>query len=566
MLQELSIKNFAIIENLQVSFDEGMTVLTGETGAGKSIIIDAVGLLAGGRGSNDLIRYGENKTVIQGLFSIPENAKTVSVLESYGIEADGNQVLLQRELSRNGKNISRVNGTIVTVATLREVGETLIDIHGQNEHQELMDPQKHIDLLDQFAGNELREVKTTYLNTYAKYVDTRKQLIKLKTDEKETVQRIDLLTFQIQEIEQAQLKDAAEDEKLEEERNLLVNYQKVMQALTSAYDSMQNSEENGIDKIGLGMAALEKVQDINPVYQAIASSVSAAYYQLQECAGDILSEIEQLSYDEGRLNEIENRLELIRQLKRKYGNTISEVLGHYEKISQELDLIENRESYLEKLNVDYNKAKEEILAVGRQLTTIRKKAATVLEEQIQLQLKELYMDKVLFKTVFHEQPGKVQITDNGLDQVEFYIATNVGEPLKALAKVASGGELSRMMLAMKAIFTKTQGITSIIFDEVDTGVSGRVAQAIANKIHLVAGYSQVLCITHLPQVAAMADQHLYIEKEIIADRTKTHVKSLFGAERINEVARMLAGTDITELSLAHAKELLELAGNEKNKA
>ena len=566
MLQELSIKNFAIIENLQVSFDEGMTVLTGETGAGKSIIIDAVGLLAGGRGSNDLIRYGENKTVIQGLFSIPENAKTVSVLESYGIEADGNQVLLQRELSRNGKNISRVNGTIVTVATLREVGETLIDIHGQNEHQELMDPQKHIDLLDQFAGNELREVKTTYLNTYAKYVDTRKQLIKLKTDEKETVQRIDLLTFQIQEIEQAQLKDAAEDEKLEEERNLLVNYQKVMQALTSAYDSMQNSEENGIDKIGLGMAALEKVQDINPVYQAIASSVSAAYYQLQECAGDILSEIEQLSYVEGRLNEIENRLELIRQLKRKYGNTISEVLGHYEKISQELDLIENRESYLEKLNVDYNKAKEEVLAVGRQLTTIRKKAATVLEEQIQLQLKELYMDKVLFKTVFHEQPGKVQITDNGLDQVEFYIATNVGEPLKALAKVASGGELSRMMLAMKAIFTKTQGITSIIFDEVDTGVSGRVAQAIANKIHLVAGYSQVLCITHLPQVAAMADQHLYIEKEIIADRTKTHVKSLFGAERINEVARMLAGTDITELSLAHAKELLELADTEKNKA
>jgi DNA repair protein RecN (Recombination protein N) len=242
------------------------------------------------------------------------------------------------------------------------------------------------------------------------------------------------------------------------------------------------------------------------------------------------------------------------------------VLGHYEKISQELDLIENRESYLEKLNVDYNKAKEEILAVGRQLTTIRKKAATVLEEQIQLQLKELYMDKVLFKTVFHEQPGKVQITDNGLDQVEFYIATNVGEPLKALAKVASGGELSRMMLAMKAIFTKTQGITSIIFDEVDTGVSGRVAQAIANKIHLVAGYSQVLCITHLPQVAAMADQHLYIEKEIIADRTKTHVKSLFGAERINEVARMLAGTDITELSLAHAKELLELANTEKNKA
>lgn len=565
MLQELSIKNFAIIEDLQVSFDEGMTVLTGETGAGKSIIIDAVGLLAGGRGSYDMIRYGEKKTVIQGLFTMPQNTNTAEILEDYGIESDDNQILLQREVSRNGKNVSRVNGTIVTVSVLREVGETLIDIHGQNEHQELMDPQKHINLLDQFAGPELKKIKDGYRLAYEKYMQVRKQLIQLKSDEKENAQRIDLLSFQIKEIEQAKLKDEQEENKLDDERNLLVNFQKVTQSLTTAYDALQNSEENGIDKIGVGMSALDKVKDINPTYQAIAANVSAAYYQLQESAAEILSEIEQMSYDEGRLNEIESRLDTIYQLKRKYGNTIGEILAHYQKIAEELDLIENRESYLEKLNVEYISSKEEVFAIGKQLTVIRKRAAKSLEEQIHLQLKELYMEKVTFQTVFHEKRGKAAIFENGLDDVEFYVATNVGEPIKALSKVASGGELSRMMLAMKAIFTKTQGITSIIFDEVDTGVSGRVAQAIANKIHLVASYSQVLCITHLPQVAAMADHHLYIEKEIIEDRTQTHVHPLFDGERINEVARMLAGTDITELSIAHAKELLDLADSEKKK-
>ena len=562
MLQELSIKNFAIIENLQVSFENGMTVLTGETGAGKSIIIDAVGLLAGGRGSADLIRHGENKTVLQGQFEMPPSKRLHNLMEEYGIEVVEDQIILQRELSRSGKNVARINGTIITVAVLRKIAESLIDIHGQNEHQELMNPQKHLMLLDRFGDEDNQKIVDRYQALYGDYQETKSELKELLSDEKENVQRIDLLNFQINEIEEAKLDDNEEEEKLEEERNLLVNYQKIIQGLTVAYGSLQENEGNGLDQIGVGMAALEKVQDFSPTYQKIYSELSAAYYQLQECAFSIRNEMDEMSYDEGRLNEIEIRLELLHQLKRKYGSTISDMNTYYEKIALELDKISNRESYAEKLSSTFNQIKSEILKVGKTLTKKRKQTALQLKKEIESQLKELYMEKASFEVQFHESE-KQTIRPDGLDSVEFYIATNVGEPLKPLAKVASGGELSRMMLALKTIFTQTQGITSIIFDEVDTGVSGRVAQAIANKIHFVSEHSQVLCITHLPQVAAMADHHFYIEKEVTSDRTKTHVRSIVNEERVGEIARMLAGTDITDLSVAHANELLDLAMKQK---
>ncbi|UJF14675.1 DNA repair protein RecN [Jeotgalibaca sp. MA1X17-3] len=562
MLQELSIKNFAIIENLQVSFEDGMTVLSGETGAGKSIIIDAVGLLAGGRGSADLIRHGENKTVLQGQFEMPSSQRLKELLNEYGIEASENQIILQRELSRNGKNVARINGTIITVAVLRKIAENLIDIHGQNEHQELMNPQKHLMLLDRFGDEEDQVILNQYQKLYEGYQTTKAELKELLSDEKENVQRIDLLNFQINEIEEAKLEDDQEEEQLEEERNRLVNYQKIIQGLTLSYGAIQEDEGNGLDQIGLAMAALEKIQDFSLTYQTIYSDLSAAYYQLQECAFSIRNEMDEMSYDEERLNEIEIRLELLHQLRRKYGSSISDIKTYYQKIALELDKISNRESYAEKLTNTFNEIKKELLEVGKKLTEKRKKTALLLKKEIEKQLKELYMEKASFEVHFHENE-KQMIRSDGLDSLEFYIATNVGEPLKPLAKVASGGELSRMMLALKTIFTQTQGITSIIFDEVDTGVSGRVAQAIANKIHLVSEYSQVLCITHLPQVAAMADHHFYIEKEVYSDRTKTHVHSIVKKERINEIARMLAGTDITDLSVAHANELLDLAMKQK---
>lgn len=562
MLQELSIKNFAIIENLQISFEEGMTVLTGETGAGKSIIIDAVGLLAGGRGSAELIRHGENKTVLQGQFEVLPSQQLDDLFDKYGIETAEEQIIIQREVSRSGKNVSRVNGTIVTVAALREIAENLIDIHGQNEHQELMDSQKHLLLLDRFADQELRKDLEKYRTLFKEYQEAKKELEELLMDEKENVQRIDLLNFQINELEQAALNEEDEEEKLEEERNRLMNYQRIIQGLSIAYEGLQGEEGNGLDPIGVGMAALEKIQDFSPVYQEIYNSLSDAFYQLQECAFSLRNEMDETSYDENRLNEIEVRLELLHQLKRKYGSNIAEMKEYYQKIALELDKISNRESYVEKLAKTFHKKEAELVQVGRVLTAKRKETGQQLKKEIEKQLKELYMEKASFEVVFHKT-DKAYIRPDGLDQVEFFISTNVGEPLKPLTKIASGGELSRMMLAMKTIFTQIQGITSIIFDEVDTGVSGRVAQAIANKIHLVSQHSQVLCITHLPQVAAMADHHFYIKKEIAGDRTKTHVYRIDGKERINEIARMLAGTDITQLSIAHAHELLDLAAKEK---
>ncbi|MDE1547850.1 DNA repair protein RecN [Jeotgalibaca caeni] len=562
MLQEISIKNFAIIDQLQISFEDGMTVLTGETGAGKSIIIDAVGLLAGGRGSSDLIRHGENKTTLQGLFTMPSSKRLLDLLEEYGIEAEDGQMILQRELSRNGKNVARVNGNIVTVSVLREIASHLIDIHGQNEHQELMDPLKHLTLLDRFADEQLTSLLDEYREHYQRYLQVRRERNELQSDEQQNIQRIDLLNFQINEIEQANLDDDNEEDELTEERNLLVNYQRILQGLTTAYQYLQGEEGNALDQIGVAMESLDKIQGFNAHYAAFYTSVSEAYYQLQDSASSVRDEIDDLSYDESRLNEIELRLEMIKQLKRKYGSSIVEIKAYYEKITHELDRISNKESYLENLTKAYQKERDTLIRIGKSLTAQRKETAQKLEQEIHQQLRELYMEKARFQVFFHSE-NEVQIHPDGLDSLEFYISTNVGEPFKPLARVASGGELSRMMLALKTIFTQNQGITSIIFDEVDTGVSGRVAQAIANKIHAVSSHSQVLCISHLPQVAAMADHHFYIEKEVVNDRTTTHVDKITDHKRINEIARMLAGTDITELSLAHAHELLDLAEKAK---
>lgn len=563
MLQEISIKNFAIIENLQTNFEMGMTVLTGETGAGKSIIIDAVGLLAGGRGSIDHIRHGEKKTILQGLFTMPESEELKTLLEDNGIEADDDQIIFQRELSRNGKNVARVNGHIVTVSVLRELASYLIDIHGQNEHQELMDATKHLSLLDHFGDKKLKEVLADYRSHYDRYLTAKNELEKLQLDEQQNIQRIDLLQFQINEIESANLSNDDEEDHLYEERNLLANYQRIETELTTSYQLLQGEESNAIDQIGASMEALGKIQTFGSQYEELYKLISEAYYQLEDGASTLLNEIDQMSYDEGRLNEIELRLEVLSQLKRKYGATIQEIKAYYEAIVVELDMIANKESYLEKLNATFHKEKETLLKVGEVLRKLRKVTAKRLEEAIHLQLKELYMEKASFQVTFLKSITKEVIRPDGLDVVEFYISTNLGEPYKPLAKIASGGELSRMMLALKTIFTQTQGITSIIFDEVDTGVSGRVAQAIANKIHLVSENSQVLCITHLPQVAAKADHHLYVEKEIVNERTTTLIDEITCDKRVNEIARMLAGTDVTNLSIAHASELLELAGKAK---
>lgn len=562
MLQELSITNFAIIEQLDIAFENGMTVLTGETGAGKSIIIDAVGLLAGGRGSQEFIRTGADKAVLQGMFILPADGVTAHMLDEAGIDHADNTVILQREIAKSGRNTCRINGMLVNTTTLKRIGETIVDIHGQNEHQELMQPEKHLGLLDEFAAHKIQKLKTTYTQQYEAYQQLSQELRQKNANEKEWAQRLDMLNFQVEEISAAQVK-VGEEADLTAERDRLDNYQMINQALQQSYNLLTAEEETpgAVDVVGEAMNALEPIANLDSAFNDITVNVKNAFYALQDASGQISNQLDLQEFDEGRLDEIEQRLDVLSQLKRKYGDSEQQILDYYQKIAAELAKMTDSEENSEGLSQRVVEQKAALLTTGQALSDKRRTCAKSLQRQIHQELKDLYMDKAIFEVRF--KPTKGQIYRSGLDSVEFYIQTNPGERMRPLAKIASGGELSRMMLALKTIFSESQGITSIIFDEVDTGVSGRVAQAIAEKISGIAKFSQVLCITHLPQVAAMADHHYFIAKKITGQRTKTSVSKLAQSDRVQELARMLAGTKVTQLSLEHAEELLRLAGEEK---
>ena len=554
MLQELSIKDFAIIDEIQISFQPKMTVLTGETGAGKSIIIDALGLLAGGRGSTEFIRKGEKKAVIQGLFTLPREANTYNILEEYGIDSEDGQIILQRDLYRGGRNICRINGMMVNLATLRKVGETLIDIHGQNEHQELMKPENHIDLLDEY-DKKTSQLRNQYQVVYQNYRKLKLSMEKKEADEKAWAQRLDMLNFQVKEIEEAGLKINEEDE-LVEEKNKLDNFQAIHDALELSYQILSGEKIDVVGNLGNAMNELSDVSDLSENLQEINTKISDAFYSLEDAARDISDELDSMEWNGERLNEIEERLELIHQLKRKYGDTIEDILHYHSRIEKELREMENAEQNSEKQERQLSEALEKVKELAIKLSKQRKKSAKKLEKMIHEQLSALYMDKAVFEVKFLNNS---KLYSKGIDKVEFYIQTNPGEEMGPLAKIASGGELSRIMLALKTIFSQKMGVTSIIFDEVDTGVSGRVAQAIAEKISQISNNSQVLCITHLPQVAAIADNHYYISKSVNDGRTETSLEKLDEKQKIREIARMLSGSEITELTLKHAEELIKMS-------
>lgn len=554
MLQELTIKNFAIISSLHLGFTDGMTALTGETGAGKSIIIDAVSLLAGARSSIEYIRQGSEKCLVEGLFDLPTQKEFQVLMEELGIEVDEAGLIVQRNLNVSGKSVSRVNGRIVTLANLRRIGQFLVDIQGQNDHQELMHPDSHLRLLDGFGDAAFQKTKMAYQVAYQNYTTLANQVKKFKRNEQSFVQRIDMLTFQQEEIGNAEL-SLGEEERLLEERGKLMNYQKIVDSLSYSYQAMASEETSSLDMIGSASQELQTIASLDKDYENISDNVHSAYYLLQDAVSEIGRQLDLLELDEERLDLVNERLELIHQLKRKYGDSIEVILSYYDQISQELLTSDFSGDKLEKLEKELIDRERKLQGLAEKLQLARKKMAQKLETAIQHELKDLYMENARFEVKFDED----NFTSEGIDEVEFYITTNPGEPLKPLVKVASGGEISRVMLALKTIFSKTQGLTSIVFDEVDTGVSGRVAQAIADKIFQIGQNSQALCITHLPQVAAKADQQLFISKEVIDGRTLTRVEELSETERIEEIARMLAGTEITDLTVKHARELLQLA-------
>lgn len=561
MLTELSIRNFAIIDHVSLTFQEGLTVLTGETGAGKSIIIDALQLLAGGRGSIDFVRHKSKKAEIQGLFSVDDKQHVIYELGPYyGIEIQDNMIVLERIITQNGKSICRVNGKLVTLAILREIGKTLIDIHSQHETQSLMDADNHIHLLDLYDPTHIKPAKEQYKQLYTRLTSLKERYKELNENEQETAQRLDLLEFQRQELVDAQL-EPDEDDTLEVERRQLANYEAIFNSLNDAYNAL-SGDLKAVDLLNNAQTALQENKEFDAFIQEKAEALTDHYYMVEEIATELQQYTDTLEFDEQRLNDIESRLNELNRLKKKYGSSVNEMMDYLARIDEEIETLHDKDTHTIKLENEITELEKDAYLEAKQLHDVRKKAADQLKNALQHELKVLYLDKATFEVTFEKalhKDGSMKLHKNGFDLLHFSISTNIGEPLKAMQKVASGGELSRIMLALKTLFAKLQGVTSVIFDEVDAGVSGRIAQSIAEKIYTISRESQVICITHLPQVAAMADAHFRIEKETQDNRTETQVYTLTHNEQTDEISRMMTGRELTDTAKEHAKELVELA-------
>jgi DNA repair protein RecN (Recombination protein N) len=570
MLLELTIRNFAVIKEVSVSFGRGLTILTGETGAGKSILIDAISLLLGGRGSSDYVRYGCSKAEIEGLFEFAEGAPALSMLAEMGIEAEEHTIIIRRELSSTGKTVCRINGQMVTLSMLREVAPWLINIHGQHEHQSLMQGDRHIDWLDSFGDEKVTPALREFSKLYSEYRQLHSELEYISTNEREMVQRMDMLRFQLQEIVEANLKPL-EDEELLKEKKRLSGGEKLVRSLEDAYSSLLG-EQRGLDWIGNAVSHLETVLEYDEELKETHQMVESSFYQLEEAARLLRSYRDTIEFDPEKLMEIESRLDEINRLKRKYGLSVDEILEYAASIEDELDNMENRETRIEELQKKLNEVALDLAVDATELSQIRKQIAVILAEAIERELKELHMSRARFEIAVNQLEDengleidgtRLRVTSKGIDMVEFLIAPNPGEPLRPVSKIASGGELSRIMLAMKTILADVENIDTMIFDEVDTGVSGRAAQAIAEKLVRVSRKRQVLSITHLPQVASMADTHLRIEKHMNENETETKVTALTQEERVIELARMLGGAQVTETTKNNAREMLAQAEDVK---
>lgn len=573
MLTELSIRNLAVIEQVRIQCKSGFHVLTGETGAGKSIIIDALSLIAGGRGSSELVRYGAERAEIEASFEVAADHPVWNVLGSLGIDASASEgLIIRREITASGKSSARINGQIVNLSMLRGVGEWLVNIHGQHEHQSLLNVEQHLHWLDSFGDEQVQTAKQAYQASYDRYVAIRKELMELKEHSMQALQMADLYRFQVEEISAAKLKEG-EDEILLEERSKLANAEKLFANISEAYEALYGSS-SGLSAINHAVNRLRDIAQYDAaVLQSLHEQLQTAYYQLEDAAFGLRDYRERIEFNPERLDQIEQRLDLLSSLRKKYGASISDILTYLDHIQKELDTIENKDVRIEQL--ERQLADEEVKLVDAAITLsgLRAKIAEQLAGEIESELRDLHMERTVFRVQMNrieDQNGivcdgnRTKFTRDGIDQIEFMMSPNPGEPLRGLAKIASGGELSRIMLAMKTIFARIDRVPVLVFDEVDTGVSGRAAQAIAEKMSQLSRQCQVFSITHLPQVASMADVHFAIHKEVEGERTFTKVKDLSAEQRVHELARMLGGTSVTETTLHHSHEMLAMANNKKN--
>ena len=535
MISTLHIKNIGIIDEIMIDFSKGFNILTGETGAGKTLIIGALGIVAGGRFSKEMIRKGENHSFVEVSIYLPNHPKAV----------DGN-IIISREIFENGRNTCKINGRLVTVNELKEFMNNIINIHGQNDNQNLLNKENHIKYLDKFLGKEFLSKKNEYTELYNKYVDINRKLKENYGDEKEKQRMLDLLNYQVNEIKNASLK-INEDEELEEQRNLIINAEKISKSLNEA--DMQINE-NALNSISIAIKKLEKIEDINIKYQKTLSSLKSNYYDLQEIAIDLNHYNSDTSFEEKERDEIENRIDEINDLKRKYGNTIEEILNYKNEVEEEIDKIENLEEKNKELKTELTKVTVELEKRAIELHETRQKYGIELETKINSELADLEMPNAKFKVNIEN----TNFNKDGTDEIEFLITTNKGEDFKPLIKTASGGEMSRIMLAIKTVLSDVDEVPILIFDEIDTGISGKAGNAVGEKLKTISKNHQVIIVTHLASIAAKGDSNYYIYKEVEGDNTKTRIKNLNEQEVIEEIARIASGI-VSEISLKHAMEL-----------
>ncbi len=536
MISTIQIKNIGIIDDLSINLENGFNVLTGETGAGKTLIIDSLGIICGNRFSKEMIRSGEEYSYVEACIYLPENENAI----------DGN-IIISREIYQNGRNSCKINGRLVTVNELKEFMKQVIDIHGQNENQTLLDSNSHIGYLDSFIGTEIIKIKQEYRKLYEKNEQLKKELKENYGDEKEKQRKLDLLQYQINEIQTANLK-IGEEEALEEQRKIMLNAEKIEENLNIADIAL---EENAIDSISEAIRALEKIEDINQSYQEKLTELKNIYYEVQEIERDINNLKGNTEVEEAERKEIETRLDAIYSLKRKYGNSIEEILQYEEEIETQVKQIENSEEENQKRLQEQEKIEKQMNNFAKQMSALRKIAAEKLTESINQELTDLEMKQAKCHITV---TAREEFNKNGLDNVEFLIATNIGEEEKPLSKIASGGEMSRIMLAIKSVLSEVDRIPVLIFDEIDTGISGHAAKAVSKKMKKIAQNHQILCITHLANIAAQGEHNFYISKVVENNKTKTKVEKLNEERTIEEIARIASG-DINDISMEHAKQL-----------
>ena len=562
MLKRLIIHQVALIDHLDIDFTDGFNVLTGETGAGKSIIIDAVNLAIGERASRDLIKHGAQKASVEAVFSISQkNRKLMNLLDEHGILAEeDDELVLSREITLSGKSICRINGILVNLAVQKSISSQLIDIHGQHEHQSLLSPANHLSILDDFSGESvsapLSEVRLISRNLHK----IEKQLNQGFINEAERERRIDILKYQIEEIERAKL-EPGEEETLLEERGRLANAERIMLALETSFEELNGDYTSVLSGIKGASKQLEDISVFSSEYADLHTRLEDCYYTLEDIAYSLRNLRQSFEYDPARLEAVENRLSLISSLKRKYGSDIPEILKFCEQCAKELAALDSSVEIYQKLQAEISKLKSDYNSAAKKLTSARSKAAERLCDLAEAQLKDLGMQKAHFSVQF--SASSESFGPNGFEDVEFLLSANAGEPLKPLNRVASGGEMSRIMLALKTIIAQIDHIDTLIFDEVDTGVSGRVAAIVGKKMLTIAASSQVICITHLPQIAAMADSHYMVKKEMTDIATQTTLCRLDMEERYREIARIMGAEESSRLALEHAKELVNQAEAEK---